>query len=463
MSDNVRPTTGNEIAIIGMAGRFPRSRDIGEFWTNLRDGVECATDLTADDLRAAGVDPSVLQDPSYVRRVFALEDPEHFDAEFFGYTPAEAEMLDPQHRLLLEAAWTALEHAGYDPYRYQGLVGVFAGVGRNSYYLHALSARPELMASAGEYHTLIGNERDFPTTHISYRLNLRGPSIDVQTACSTSGVAVHLACSSLRAGECDIALAGGSKVIIPNRQGYWYVEGGPLAPEGHVRAYDAEASGVVRGSGAAMLVLKRLEDAVADGDTIHAVVLGSAVNNDGGARIGFTAPSVEGQAAVIAEALTSAGVDADSISYVETHGTGTILGDPIEVAGLTQAFRRFTDRNGFCRIGSVKTNIGHLDAAATAAGIVKTVLALRHEVLPPSLNFKRPNPEIDFAGSPFVVNGESTSWPRCDKPLRAGVSSFGLGGTNAHLVLEEPPLRAATSADAEKTQQLLVVSARSET
>jgi amino acid adenylation domain-containing protein len=460
MSHNVRPTTGNEIAIIGMAGRFPKAGDIGQFWENLRAGVEALTEVTADDLRAAGVDPAVLDDPSYVRRVFALDDPEHFDPEFFGFTPAEAEMLDPQQRLLLESAWSALEHSGYDPDRYPGLIGVFAGVGRNSYFLHALSARPELLASAGEYHTLIGNERDFPTTHISYRMNLRGPSIDVQTACSTSGVAVHLACNSLRGGECDIALAGGSKVIVPNRQGYWYVEGGPLAPEGHVRAFDAGANGMVRGSGAVMLVLKRLDDALADGDTVHGVILGSAVNNDGGAKIGFTAPSVEGQAAVIAEALTAANVEAESIGYVETHGTGTILGDPIEIAGLTSAFRRFTDRQGFCRIGSVKTNIGHLDAAATAAGIVKTVLAFRHEVLPASLNFTAPNPGIDFAGSPFSVNSALTPWPRQAAPRRAGVSSFGLGGTNAHLVLEEPPVTAPGNPG--RPAQLVPLSARTE-
>ena len=459
MTDNSRPTTGNEIAIIGMAGRFPKAPDIEQFWQNLRDGVEALTELTADELRAAGVDPAVIEHPDYVRRVFVLDEPEHFDAGLFGYTPGEAEMLDPQQRVLLEAAWAALEHAGYDPARYAGLIGVFAGVGRNSYYLNALSARPELMASAGEYHSLIGNERDFPTTHISYRLNLRGPSVDVQSACSTSGVAVHLACQSLRSGDCNIALAGGSKVIIPNREGYWYVDGGPLSPEGHIRAFDAGARGMVRGSGAAMLVLKRLEEAVADGDTIHAVIIGSAVNNDGAAKIGFTAPSVEGQAAVIEEALLSANVSADDISYVETHGTGTILGDPIEVAGLTKAFQRFTERKGFCALGSVKTNIGHLDAGATAAGLIKTVLALRHEQLPPSLNYERPNPEIDFTNSPFRVNAALSAWTRGDKPRRAGVSSFGLGGTNAHIVIEEAP--AVPSGDADRAFEVLPVSTRS--
>ncbi|MEO5881734.1 MAG: amino acid adenylation domain-containing protein [Caldimonas sp.] len=459
MDANPRKVTGNEIAIIGMAGRFPGAADVQDFWRNLRDGIEGTSRLTEEDLRVLGMDPAILADPDYVRDIFALADSEHFDAEFFGFSPREAELMDPQHRVFLETAWTALEHAGYDPDRYQGLIGVYGGVGRNSHWLHGLRNRPELFASAGEYHSLIGNERDFPTTHVSYRLNLRGPSVDVQTACSTSGVALHLACQSLRYGDCDIALTGGCKVIVPNREGYWYVEGGPLAPEGHVRAFDAEARGMVRGSGAAILVLKRLEDAIADGDTVYAVVLGSAVNNDGGVKVGFTAPSVSGQAAVIAEALAAAGLGADDVSYVEAHGTGTILGDPIEVAGLTAAFRKTSSRTGFCALGSVKTNIGHLDAAATAAGLIKTVLALRHELLPPSLHYRRPNPQIDFASSPFFVNSALAPWPRRETPRRAGVSSFGLGGTNAHIVLEEAPVVAPS--DPARAAQLLVLSARS--
>jgi amino acid adenylation domain-containing protein len=450
--------TGDEIAIIGMAGRFPRARSVEEFWENLRDGVEATSKIGADDLRAIGVDPAVLADPDYVSEVFALDEAEHFDAEFFGFGPREAELMDPQQRLFLETAWAALEHAGYDSSRYAGLIGVFGGVGRNAYLQRALVARPELRETAGDYLTLIGNERDFPTTHVSYRMNLRGPSIDVQTACSTSGVALHLACQSLRSGDCDIALAGGCKLVIPNREGYWYVEGGPLAPEGHIRAFDADAKGMVRGSGAGMLVLKRLEEALADGDTVYAVVLGSAVNNDGGARVGFTAPSVAGQAAVIREAQAAAGVSADTISYVETHGTGTVLGDPIEVAGLTEAFRQSTARTGFCAIGSVKTNIGHLDAGATVAGLIKTVLALRHELLPPSLNFTRPNPQIDFAHSPFFVSAKLTPWPRGAAPRRAGVSSFGLGGTNAHIILEEAP--ADEPSGPGRPGQLLLVSAK---
>jgi amino acid adenylation domain-containing protein len=455
-----REYTGDEIAVIGMAGRFPGARDIHEFWENLSKGVEATTRITAEDLRAGGVDPAVLNDPDYVRDVFVLEGAEDFDAAYFGFTPGEAEMMDPQHRLFLETATAALDHAGYDPDRYEGAIGVFGGVGRNSHFLHALARRPELFEAAGEYHALIGNERDFPATHVSYRLNLRGPSVTVQSACSTSGVAVHVACASLRTGDCDIALAGGCKVIIPNRQGYFHIEGGPLAPEGHVRAFDADAKGMVRGSGAAVLVLKRLEDALADGDTVYGLVVGSAVNNDGSAKVGFTAPSVSGQAAVIAEAIESAGLTADAISYVEAHGTGTVLGDPIEIAGLTEAFRQTTDRTGFCAIGSVKTNIGHLDAGATAAGIVKTLLAFRNELLPASLNFKRPNPGIPFETTPFRVNGKASAWPRGPEPRRAGVSSFGLGGTNAHVILEEPP--AAEAPEPGKPFQLLVLSARDE-
>ena len=452
--------TGNEIAIIGMAGRFPRARNIEEFWDNLRNGVEATSKITADDLRALGQDPAILNDPDYVSEVFALDDAEHFDAEFFGYSPREAEMMDPQQRLFLETSAAALEHAGYDASRYEGLIGVFGGVGRNAYYLTALGRRPDLLKTSGEYTTLIGNERDFPTMHVSYKLNLRGPSVDVQSACSTSGVALHLACQSLRAGDCDIALAGGCKIVYPNREGYWYVDGGPLAPEGHVRAFDAGANGMVRGSGAAMLVLKRLDDALADGDTVYALVIGSAVNNDGSGKVGFTAPTVAGQAAVIADAQAAAGISADAVSYVETHGTGTVLGDPIEVSGLTEAFRQTTDRTGFCSIGSVKTNIGHLDAGATAAGLIKTTLSLRHELLPASLNFKRPNPAIDWARTPFFVNGSPSLWPRTDTPRRAGVSSFGLGGTNAHIVLEEAPVGAPSMPG--RPHEVLMVAAKTE-
>ncbi|MFO1077414.1 MAG: amino acid adenylation domain-containing protein [Planctomycetota bacterium] len=451
---------GCEIAIVGMAGRFPKARDIHGFWKNLVAGVEGSVAVTADDLVRAGKDPAVLSDPDYVAGTFALEDIECFDAAFFGIPPREAEVMDPQLRLMMEAGWAALEHAGHDPARYAGRIGVFGGVGRNSYLINQVLPHAQLREAVGEYHMLVGNERDFPTTHISYRLDLRGPSVDVQTACSTSGVAMHLAAQSLRSGDSDMALVGGCKAICPNREGYFYQEGGPLAPEPHIRAFDARANGMVRGSGVAMLVLKRLDDAIADGDTVYGLLKGSAVNNDGAGKIGFTAPSVPGQAEVIHEALLAAGVGPDDISYIEAHGTGTKLGDPIEIAGLTKAFRRRTERTQFCAIGSVKTNIGHLDAGATAAGVIKTLLAMRHEQLPASLNYTAPNPEIDFAASPFFVNGSLRPWPRTDVPRRAGVSSFGLGGTNAHLILEEAPASAPTTPAS--GPQLLVLSAKTE-
>ncbi len=419
--------TAVEIAVVGMAGRFPKAADIHAFWANLAGGVEGVVAITADDLVKAGKDPTVLAQPDYVAATFALEDADCFDAPFFGFSPREAEVMDPQIRLVLETAWAALEHAGHDPARYPGRIGVFGGVGRNSYLLNQMVPHPRLREALHEYHMLVGNERDFPTTHVSYRLDLRGPSVDVQTACSTSGVAIHLACQSLRSGDSDMALVGGCKIICPNREGYWYVEGGPLAPEGHIRAFSDDAAGMVRGSGAAMLVLKRLDDARADGDTIYGLIKGSAINNDGANKIGFTAPSVRGQAEVICAALDDAGLTPDDISYVETHGTGTKIGDPIEVAALTRAYRTGTARTGYCAIGSVKTNIGHLDAGATAAGVIKTLLALQHEQLPASLNFRAPNPEIDFATSPFFVNGALRDWKRDATPRRAGVSSFGLG------------------------------------
>ncbi len=443
MSD--RPV-GREIAIIGMAMRCAKAADVEQVWDNLRQGVEGLTDFTDAELRAAGVSEELLANPEYVKRAFVLDDVAGLDAEFFGFSPRDVELMDPQQRVFLELAWTALESSGYDPDRFPGRIGVYGGVGRNAYFLNNLARHPELLDNAIAHYLQIGNERDFPTTHVSFRLGLTGPSIDVQSACSTSGVAIHLACQALRDGECDMALAGGVKVLVPHQVGYLAEEGGPLSPDGHIRAFDANAAGMVRGSGGAMVLLKRLADAERDGDTVLALVLGSATNNDGAARAGFTAPGVRGQADVIASAHAAAGIAASTISYVETHGTGTRLGDPIEVAGLTRAFRRSTDAVGYCALGSIKTNIGHLDAAATVAGVVKTVLALRNRELPPSLNFERPNPMIDFADTPFYVQAELSPWISAG-PRRAGVSSFGLGGSNAHLVLEEapPPLSAPSA------------------
>ncbi|MHC5064994.1 MAG: aminotransferase class III-fold pyridoxal phosphate-dependent enzyme, partial [Planctomycetota bacterium] len=446
------------IAIVGMAARVPMAADIFRFWQNLKNGVEANTEITAEDLLASGLNPGLLDDPDYVAGTFALEDVDRFDAPFFGLSPREAEIMDPQLRLMLEVAWTALEHAGYDPHRYAGRIGVFGGVGRNSYLHNQILTRADLRESVGEYHMLVLNERDFPTTHISYRLNLRGPSVDVQTACSTSGVAIHLAAQSLRNGDCDMALVGGCKVICPNRAGYQYDEGGPLAPEPRIRAFDAEANGMVRSSGATMLVLKHLSEARKDHDCIYGILRGSAINNDGSGKIGFTAPSVRGQAEVIANALADAGLNADDISYVEAHGTGTKLGDPIEVSGLTKAFRQSTKDKTYCGLGSVKTNIGHIDAGAAAAGVIKTLLAMQHEQIPASLNYTQPNSQIDFANSPFYVNTKLQPWPRENTPRRAGVSSFGLGGTNVHLILEEGPDEKRPESD--QGPQLILVSAR---
>ena len=435
------PTNESDIAIIGMAGRFPGARTIDEFWQNLSAGVESITRLSDQEMLESGVPPSYLGNPRYVKAAPILEAPGHFDAAFFGFSPMEAKTMDPQHRLLLELAYEALEHAGYDPDRWPGRVGVFSGTALNTYFTSVgLNGR-----LAEEYiPTLIGNDKDFLSTRISYKLNLKGPSITVQTACSTSMVAVHLARQSLLSEETDMALAGAVSVRVPHRAGYFCDGGGVVSPDGHVRAFDAKANGTVFGSGGGILVLKRLADALADGDVIHAVIRGSAVNNDGASKAGYTAPSIDSQAEAVVEALANAGIEADSIGYVEAHGSGTPVGDPIEVRALTKAFRTSTQRSGYCALGSVKTNVGHLDAAAAVAGIIKTVLALEHRQLPPSLHFTEANPEIDFPRTPFYVNTRLQEWVS-EGPRRAGVMSTGMGGTNAHLVLEEAPEPAASA------------------
>jgi acyl transferase domain-containing protein len=445
------PELTDAIAIIGLAGRFPGAPTLVEFWRNLAGGVESITFFSDADF--PGAPQALLDHPHFVKARGVLDDIELFDAGFFGYTPPEARAMDPQHRLFLEAGWTALEHAGYDPTTYAGSIGVYAGLAINSYLLTNVLV-PEVTTS-------LGVDKDFLTTRLSYKLNLKGPSMAVQTACSTSLVAVCQACSSLLSYQCDIALAGGIAVQVPRINGHWYQEGGIMSPDGHCRAFDAKANGTVLGSGLGIVVLKRLPEAIEDGDLIHAVIRGFAVNNDGSLKIGYTAPSVQGQAQVIAAAQALAGVDADTITYVEAHGTGTELGDPIEMAALTQAFRASTARKGFCAVGSVKTNIGHLDPAAGIASLVKAVLALEHRQLPPSLHFETPNPKIDFADSPFYVNTRLTDWTTDGVPRRAGVSSFGIGGTNAHVVLEEAPEREPSAPSTR--WQLLTLSARSET
>src|SRR5262245_47900266 len=443
-----------------MAGRFPGAGSVEKFWHNLRDGVESITLFSDEELKSNGIDPALLSDPNYVKSGAILDGVDLFDASFFGFSPREAEMMDPQHRLFLECSWEALEHAGYDPERYRGLIGVYAGAAVNSYMSNP-NMDPNLRGTAHVYQIELGNDKDFLPTRVSYKLNLKGPSVNVQTACSTSLVAVHLACQALVSGESDMALAGGVSIYNPQTSGYLYQTGMILSPDGHCRAFDAKAQGTFGGNGLGIVVLKPLADAMADGDSIYAVIKGSAINNDGSLKVGYTAPSVEGQARVIEAAQVMAGIDPETISYIEAHGTGTELGDPIEIEALTTAFRATTKKEGFCAIGSLKTNVGHLNTAAGVAGLIKTVLALHHKVLLPSLHFQRPNPEIDFQKSPFYVNTKLSHWMTGATPRRAGVSSFGIGGTNAHLVLEEAPASEA-SPDARKWQ-LLVVSAKTAT
>lgn len=433
-------TTTRDVAIIGIAGCFPGAANVEEFWQNLRQGVESIREFSEEELRAAGISEQLWRQDRYVRAGATLNGVDLFDAEFFGITPREAEIMDPQQRLILECAWETIENAGYDAASYPLPIGVFAGLSMNT-YLPRLYASITSNGFPNNTQVQLGNDKDFVSTRVSYKLGLTGPSLTVQTACSTSLVAVHLACQSLLAGECSMALAGGVSLRFPQQAGYLFQEGGIKSPDGHCRAFDARAAGTVGGSGVGLVLLKPLSVALADGDAIYAVIKGSAINNDGALKVGYTAPSVTGQATVIAEAQAIAGVSPDTISYVEAHGTGTTLGDPIEVAALTQAFGKQDALGHYCGLGSVKTNIGHLDAAAGVAGLIKTVLSLHHQELAPSLHYERPNPEIDFEQSPFYVNAELKPWPRTEgRPRRAGVSSFGIGGTNAHVVLEEAPL-----------------------
>jgi acyl transferase domain-containing protein len=448
-----------DIAVIGMAGRFPGARNIDEFWQNLRSGVESVKFFSDEELKKSGIDAAVLSDPNYVKAALSLDNPDMFDASFFGYSPREAEIMDPQHRIFLECAWEALENAGYDADRYDGPIGVYAGASMNTYLL--LSNLAANLVNEMDLETLIGSDKDFLTTRVSYKINLKGPSITVQTACSTSLVAVHMACQSLLNEECDMALAGGVSIRVPQRAGYLYRQGGLASPDGHCRAFDAKGQGTIFGSGVGVVLLKRLVDAIADGDCIYAVIKGSAINNDGHTKVGYTAPSVDGQSTVIAEALANSDIKADTLSYIEAHGTATPLGDPIEIAALTKAFRNHTDKKGFCAIGSVKTNIGHLDAAAGITGLIKTVLALKHKMIPPTLHFEKANPNIDFQNSPFYVNTKLKEWKVDRIPRRAGVSSFGIGGTNAHAVLEEAP--DIEPSKESRSWQLLLLSAKTST
>ena len=456
MSDQSAALSGLEIAIVGMAGRFPDADSVEALWRHIDNGHEAVTALADETLRQRGVAEAALAEPTYVKKGIELRDIDRFDAEFFDYSPREAEGIDPQQRLFLETAWQALEHAGYGNGVGAALAGVYAGSGSSLYLLRHLLPSVNLPESdiASLLGLLNGNGQDFLATRVAYKLDLRGPAVSVQTACSTSLAAVHLACRGLLNHELDLALAGGVWLNLLQGSGYRYQPGAILSPDGHCRAFDARAAGTAIGSGVGVVVLKRLAEALAAGDTIHAVIKGSAMNNDGAAKVGYTAPSVEAQAAVILAAQAMAEVAPETIGYIEAHGTGTTLGDPIEIAALSQAFQSsHSQRRGYCAIGSVKTNVGHLDAAAGVTGLIKAVMALKHRRLPPSLNFDTPNPQIDFAASPFYVNTEAKPWPAGPAPRRAGVSSFGMGGTNVHLVLEEAPPAVADGSGKEASQR----------
>ncbi|AXI48809.1 polyketide synthase [Sulfitobacter sp. SK012] len=453
--------TSTDIAIVGMSVNVPGAQSVETYWENLRDGVESIRRLDDAALLAAGESLEKMRRKNYVPAAAVLDGFEEFDADFFGFSPKDAAILDPQHRKFLEVAWEAMEQAGHPPETIPGPVGVYAGCGMGSYFYFNICSNPDLVDDVGMFllrHT--GNDKDFLSTRVSHVFDLKGPSINLQTACSTSLVAIHYACQALHAGEVDMALAGGVTIELPQGRGYEFKENEILSPDGHCHAFDHRAQGTVFGSGAGAVALRRLDDAIADGDHIWAVIKGSAVNNDGAAKAGYLAPSVDGQSAAIVKALDAAGVAAQSIGYVECHGTGTYLGDPIEVAALTEAYRQSTQAEDFCRIGSVKTNIGHLDTAAGVAGLVKAALALHHEAMPPSLGFEKPNPAIGFEGSPFSVNASLTPWPRGDASRRAAINALGVGGTNAHTILQEAPVRAA-SEESDFPFHPMVVSARS--
>jgi amino acid adenylation domain-containing protein len=445
------------IAIIGMAGRFPGAPDIESFWRMLDEGRDAIRFFRPDELDAS-IPDELRADPDYVSARGVLDGVDLFDAGFFGINPKEAELMDPQQRVFLELCWECLERAGHVPDKTPTPIGIFAGMYNATYYQHHVLGHPDKVERVGPFQVMLANEKDYIATRTAHKLNLTGPAISVHTACSTSLVAIAQAFEALRSRQCGMALAGGSSITCPPASGYLYQDGAMLSRDGHTRTFDADAQGTVFSDGAAVVLLKRLSDAVADGNTIHALIRGVAVNNDGAHKASFTAPSVEGQSTVVANALDRAGIDARSISYVEAHGTATPLGDPVEVAALTQAYRRDTADRGFCAIGSVKSNTGHMVIAAGAAGLIKTALALRHERLPGTVHFKTPNPKIDFAGSPFFVQSEASPWPRTATPRRAGVSAFGVGGTNAHVVLEEAP--PVTKGAAIQATHLLRLSAR---
>ncbi|MDJ1136009.1 SDR family NAD(P)-dependent oxidoreductase [Streptomyces iconiensis] len=454
--------SSGHIAVIGMAGKFPGARDVDELWQNLVAGVESITFFNDDELRTAGVSEERLADPNYVKAAPLSPDTELFDPGYFGMTVREAEVLDPQHRAFLEACDGSLQSAGYAPSSFSGRIGVYGGVGINTYLDLYVKPNPDAYKLLGGLTANIANISDYVATGVAYRLGLEGPALTCLTACSTSLVALHLACQALRNGECEMALAGGVEEFFPEISGYMYSEGGMYSPDGRCRAFDAKARGTIFGSGSGAVLLKPLEAALEDRDNISGIIRSTAINNDGSQKGAFSAPSPAGQYAAVMDAWNKSGVDPSTVSYVEAHGTGTFVGDPIEVNALSRAFRAHTDRKQYCAIGSVKTNVGHLGAAAGVVGLIKTLMSMRHRILPPSLNFDEPNPQIDFDASPLYVNTELSPWTSDSGPLRAGLSSFGVGGTNAHVVLEEPPALPAATPPA-RDHQLIVLSARTPT
>lgn len=459
-TDNSTDNSLEGIAIVGLAGRFPGSDNIEEFWDNLINGVDSVTTYTDEECLRSGVPEYLLKNSGFIKRGGTLQGADLFDAAFFGYSPGEARLIDPQQRIFLECAWQAIENAGYDPEKYDGSIGIYAGCGINNYLLKNLISTSPQMESVVNPMVFFGNDKDFLTTRVSYKLNLTGPSICIQTACSTSLVAVQLASQGLLTYQCDMALAGAVSLQTPRMKGYLYTKGQILSSDGFCRAFDKDASGTIFGEGVGIVVLKRLEDALSDRDTIYAVIKGIAVNNDGAGKVGYTAPSVEGQATVIATAQAMAGISADDISYIEAHGTGTPLGDPIEISALTQAFRETTENTGYCAIGSIKPNIGHLDVAAGVAGLIKVALAVKNKKIPPSLYFREANPELKIDSSPFYVNNKLSEWTGNGKTRYAGISSFGIGGTNAHAVLSEPP--SYDTYISSRAYSILLLSAKSE-
>ncbi|MFI0418773.1 type I polyketide synthase [Spongiactinospora sp. 9N601] len=448
------------VAIIGMAARLPGARDTEEYWDNLCEGVESIARHTREEMIANGAAPDLVDDPLYVNASGALSDVDRFDAAFFGYSAREAAIMDPQHRIFLECAYHALEDAGVDGFRHPGEIGVYAGCMMNTYLLYNVMPNSrEVLAAGGDQLTMVGNDKDFLATRVSYQLDLRGPSMTVQTACSSSLVATHMAVRALLDGECSIALAGGVSVRLPHAAGYLAPPGGTSSSDGHGRAFDADATGAVVGSGTGVVVLKRAADALRDGDQIYGFIRGTAINNDGRHKASFTAPSSTGQARAIRQALRRAGVSARDISFVEAHGTGTVLGDPLEVAALTSAFREWTSDTGYCRLTSVKPNIGHLDPAAAVAGLIKAVLALRNGVLPPQINYSRPNPKLRLESTPFTISVQPVPLDTAE-PALGCVNSLGMGGTNAHVVLEAPPERPRSEPSPRRRHPILL-SARS--